>query len=800
MLDFLHSQNRSCFAIIKVTAILLLIVTCFDALANDKTMIATFKHNQVLSADSNLENNILFESGSISKHVCSLAMMQAVKQERVKLDQPLSTITNSLPKELASKITVRMLLANRSGLSNKIGKVLSQNPRYPMEVTKTQQAITDLIAAQPAFKANAKFDYEIVNWLVVQDVLETIYNKPIQDILQKEVFEPSGMQHSKVFSGKLTQTLDVFEHIDARPIPKFMTCAGGVATRPADLIRLARFPFTHFDKPLLNDFTKHTSPEESYALGGRYKYITLRDEQVFVSHQSGKNGDYQSAVLYSPKYDVGLAIMSVDKNNNIGDLLLNEFSRLVNDTFTSELQELQQYFSIPGLAVVVQRKGNTVFEKYMGYADIEAKQSVNNNTLFPVASLTKLYSSVLIFRLVEQNKLSLEDPISKYIKDSTLDPSIKVKHLLSHSSQGRIGEQFFYSSRFGLLTNIIERASGMSFDKFLKQQILSPLSLKNTFLLTSDSLKRQFEKPQSELNFAKPYQFTGNIERGNIEYGYSASAGVVTTAGELARFSAALDTDALLSKHSKQAMYAGLSKSSPYGYGIFKQQVQGVELMWAYGQYDSYSSLIVKIPSSQLSVIILANNNLMSDPARLIMGDVTTSLFAISFLKNYVFNQANFQLLESPETIHEQLDHEQSELYRQKLLAQALAESFLARFDSHKFETSKALLKAVFTEYPNILDYSTETTLHNIIFLKTVAKHYDLGKFTEFDEKFLFIANALLAKSPNNPYINAYLANYYLFAGNSENAGKYYKVIVHASNFSPNWYTKEAQQYLDNHQ
>ena len=95
-------------------------------------------------------------------------------------------------------------------------------------------------------------------------------------------------------------------------------------------------------------------------------------------------------------------------------------------------------------------------------------------------------------------------------------------------------------------------------------------------------------------------------------------------------------------------------------------------MVWAYGQYDCYSSLFLKIPSENISLTLLANNNLLSDPARLIYGDATSSLFVMSFLKNYIFQFQDMELMEkidSPKTN----SFSDNQFFRKKLLAQALS-------------------------------------------------------------------------------------------------------------------------------
>ena len=460
-------------------------------------------------------------------------------------------------------------------------------------------------------------------------------------------------------------------------------------------------------------------------------------------------------------------------------------------TFAKELQELKAYFNIPGISALVVQNDTVVYEDYLGYANLEKQIKLNASVTYPVASLTKLYSAALLMKLVEQGTLSLEDTANTYLRASKLSDAIKVKHLLSHTSQGNIGEQFFYSYRFGLLTEIMENASGTSFKDLMDREIIEPLGLQNTFLL-KDSTQLASKKNL----MAMPYTFDGAIKKGFVDYGYSSSSGIVTTARELQAFNNALETNTLMAPVSKEALFKGLGKDLPYSYGIFSQKIEGVDVLWVYGQYDCYSSLLLKVPSKNSSLILLANNALLSDPARLIMGDVSSSLFALSFLKNYVFGMEEMPLLESPDKAYTS-SFSAHPLYKKKVLAQALAASFMARFDTKNHEISTVLIQKTVERYPKVSEYGTIALLHNLSFLKSVAFHKELGPFQKFDSELELLGNTLLKKVPNDPYVLFYMGNFYDGKGITEKAKVCFETLAGLENFSPHWYTEEARNWLE---
>lgn len=484
-----------------------------------------------------------------------------------------------------------------------------------------------------------------------------------------------------------------------------------------------------------------------------------------------------------------LVFACTDKNNQA--LSESSSDRLSKDSIAitqEELRNLKDYFQIPGMAVLIKKDGHTLLEDYQGWAHVDAQVAVDSATLFPMASLTKIFSSVLIMKLLEQEKLSLEDPIKMYLPQLVVNDSIQIKHVLSHTSQGKIGERFYYSYRFGWLTKVIEQASGKSFEECMQAEIIKPLGLQHTFLL-EDSAQLA---ARSE-TVAQPYFYDEEGTRlGSFDFGFSASAGLVSNPRDYAIFGEALANYTLISEATTKLMSRTLKEDLPYAYGIFSQNLKGKKILWGYGQYDCYASLFIQVPSEQLTVVLAANNNLMSDPARLIYGDLTSSLFANSILKNLVFNKSDMQLLDYEGDSYEASDY----LYRKNQKALALSASFMARFDTAQFNLSKAILKRVFTEFPDYESYGDLTLMHSISFLKTVAFYRELGAVQAFDEQFEKIAQKLMAKDANNPYLNIYLGSYYDEKGDQTKARVHYERIANAENFSPFWYTQEAKNWL----
>ncbi len=147
----------------------------------------------------------------------------------------------------------------------------------------------------------------------------------------------------------------------------------------------------------------------------------------------------------------------------------------------NSLEALRQDLKIPALSVAVVKDQKVLWAKGFGYADPEAKIPATEHTPYHLASLTKTFASTVVMRLVQEGKISLDDPVSKYGINLESSGVIRVKHLLSHTSEGNPGEHYSYNgNRFGELDKVIERATGKSFGELLINDILEPLGMSET--------------------------------------------------------------------------------------------------------------------------------------------------------------------------------------------------------------------------------------------------------------------------------------------------------------------------------
>ena len=137
---------------------------------------------------------------------------------------------------------------------------------------------------------------------------------------------------------------------------------------------------------------------------------------------------------------------------------------------------------------------------------------------------------------------------------------------------------------------------------------------------------------------APPYRVSGggvSLNAG-VAKSVDASTGAISTVLDLAKFDSGLDGAFLLHRETMTAMW-NQAGGMPTGLGWFVQNYNGRTIYWQFGYTPgAYSSLILKVPSQHLTLILLANSDGLSAPFSLQDGDVNSSLFARTFLRLFV--------------------------------------------------------------------------------------------------------------------------------------------------------------------
>lgn len=391
----------------------------------------------------------------------------------------------------------------------------------------------------------------------------------------------------------------------------------------------------------------------------------------------------------------------------------NEFQQ-----FEKDIETIRAELKIPGMAAAVVRDGKMVWRHNFGEADAESHAPVTDQTLFPIASISKTMAAVVIMQLVNEGKLKLSDPITKYRPELPFPPTITIERIMSHTAEGIPGEEFLYSGAlYGLLTGVIERVEHKPYAQVPNERIFHPLQMNDTLAgLPADKSATNTKSVATRI--ATGYQLDPQTHEAaplSIDLSrISTATGVISDIGDLAKYAAALDTDKLVPRAAMELM--GTPQRStrggtlPYGLGWFTEEYLGEQFVWHYGQERNYSSLFVRVPSRHLTFIMLANSVALSDAPRLSDGELARSPAALAFLADVVLavnpesaitpSEAIASLRgETLRSVPANTPQNQSVrlLARDALVAQSRIESYLGRADK-----SAALMMHCIDQFPGL--------------------------------------------------------------------------------------------------
>src|SRR5687768_11513526 len=147
------------------------------------------------------------------------------------------------------------------------------------------------------------------------------------------------------------------------------------------------------------------------------------------------------------------------------------------DDFAAHLESLRAAGHIQAVSAVIAKGQSIAWSGSFGGTD-GMPGTVDDTTVFHLASLTKPVASTVILQLVDEGKVSLDDPASKYGVD--LPSAVLVKHLMSHTSEGVPGTRYAYNGdRFSLLDAVVAQAAGKPFAAAVQERIIAPLRLRH---------------------------------------------------------------------------------------------------------------------------------------------------------------------------------------------------------------------------------------------------------------------------------------------------------------------------------
>lgn len=329
------------------------------------------------------------------------------------------------------------------------------------------------------------------------------------------------------------------------------------------------------------------------------------------------------------------------------------------EAFAGTLDSLRAAARIPGLAVAAVRDGEIVLSRGFGVADVETGVPVTAETPFDVASVSKPLSAVVALKLVEEGRLDLDHPMRAdsefvefcaaaraeggiFFEDFRCDSEpILLRHLLTMTSNGEVGQRFLYSPiAYSWASRPMRDAAGEEFSTLVDRYVFQPAEMTRSARIH----RRRPLPPALARDLAQPHRVdsSGAMVRAPPPppQGDGAAGGVVSNALDLARFDRALDEGRLISAASRERMMTPTrnraGEALPYGIGWFVQRHEGRRLVWHSGRWENaYSALYLKLPDERLTLILLANADGIGWDNSLDEAAVERSPFARAFLNAF---------------------------------------------------------------------------------------------------------------------------------------------------------------------
>jgi len=322
--------------------------------------------------------------------------------------------------------------------------------------------------------------------------------------------------------------------------------------------------------------------------------------------------------------------------------VINSFGQISNENI-QKIDSLFTYWNAPnhpGGSVLISKNGKTIFSKAYGLASIEYNIPNTTNTLFNIGSISKQFTAMGIVLLEEQNKLSFDDDIRKFLpKLLDFGKTITIRHLLNHTSGLRDlhgllglagwrpadletnehvyrifknqkdlnfnpGDEFSYSNTgYIFLAKIIENVSGVGFEQWMEQNVFKPLGMKNTYV--------EAEHDRVVANNATSYYLRDEFKRAIEYWGYFGSGNMHSTTEDQNIWLQNFSTP----KKEWESAFKKLLFTTPlnngfetnYGFGVRIESYAEKKVIQHGGSVGGFRAITRVFPEEQLNIVILTN-------------------------------------------------------------------------------------------------------------------------------------------------------------------------------------------------
>ena len=292
---------------------------------------------------------------------------------------------------------------------------------------------------------------------------------------------------------------------------------------------------------------------------------------------------------------------------------------------------------VPGLSIAIVQKGELVWHKGYGVKNAQTKEPVVANTVFEAASLSKPVFAYAVLKLVDEGKLDLDTPLTKYLPgnydvgdDARLN-QITARHVLSHrpgfpnwrrpnnplTIHFTPGERFSYSGEgFVYLSKVVEKITGEQFNDFMKRSVFVPLGMTDSSYVWQESYAVQHIFSHSQ---------AGLVTGQNKSTRPNAAASLRTTAQDFGRFLAAIAKGTGLKHATWRQMLTPqikvsqsgtnnisgppekLSESISWGLGWGLQTTDDGLAYWHWGDNGNTKAYVLVYDKQQFGLVVFTN-------------------------------------------------------------------------------------------------------------------------------------------------------------------------------------------------
>lgn len=319
---------------------------------------------------------------------------------------------------------------------------------------------------------------------------------------------------------------------------------------------------------------------------------------------------------------------------------------LLEDTISAFISSFCSANKITGISVSLWHQEKNVDKSFFtGYIDLENNKPVDENSIFQLGCISKLYTGVIILKLVEQGYLSLESTVESLFTNSFFTDKrvgkIKIKHLLAHTSGFPFGNYYHKSSAqiieevektellfetgsnrkysqlgYALLGVIIEKVYNKKIESILEEQILEKASLKNTFgsIKHIESKKENIAKAYIQNSPIINFNQKNKLRKKGILQLTPSSGGMLSTSGDLLKFGQILlgypimNANKILSTESFKLFTQQQGPQMSYtDFSFFTNNWMGESYIYLGGFSWGQSSLLLLFPQKKAAFSIMCN-------------------------------------------------------------------------------------------------------------------------------------------------------------------------------------------------